>query len=138
MLADGCDAAAAADCAQRIALLRTAFLSDPGTAVREAAAKALCDLAVLRWDPVAGLAPEPHSSHQEWGPFSWPCPRTTQLVPGVGTLKLALPQNHTARTRSGDPLAGLAPEPHSLYHEWGPFSWPCPRTTQLVPGVGTL
>ena len=103
MLADGCDAAAAADCAQRIALLRTAFLSDPGTAVREAAAKALCDLAVLRWDPVAGFAPEPHSSHQEWeplavlapephslyqewGPFSWPCPRTTQLVPGVGTL----------------------------------------------------
>ncbi|BDA45173.1 probable condensin complex subunit 3 at N-terminal half [Coccomyxa sp. Obi] len=48
MLADGCDAAAAADCAQRIALLRTAFLADPGAAVREAAAKALCDLAVLR------------------------------------------------------------------------------------------
>lgn len=49
MLGDGCEAAAAADCAQRIALLRTAFLADPGAAVREAAAKALCDLAVLRW-----------------------------------------------------------------------------------------
>lgn len=57
MLADGCDAAAAADCAQRIALLRTAFLADPGAAVREAAAKALCDLAVLRWVPVASPSP---------------------------------------------------------------------------------
>ncbi|CAL8469060.1 g8601 [Coccomyxa elongata] len=48
MLGDGCEATAAADCAQRIALLRTAFLADPGAAVRAAAAKALCDLAVLR------------------------------------------------------------------------------------------
>ncbi len=39
----------ASGCAQRIALLRTALLTDPRPRVCEAAARALCDLAVLRY-----------------------------------------------------------------------------------------
>ena len=44
---------------QRVAMLRTALVFDPEPAVQEAAAKALCDLALLRHAP---CAPHPYNN----------------------------------------------------------------------------